>query len=102
MARTSKKDGKKDRRKTDDEESLITRSLKEETVRAIVAIVFFVFALFLVLSAFEKGGMAGQNTFKGFTYLFGIGYYLLPILFFILSVSFFRTLHKRLALNHSI
>jgi S-DNA-T family DNA segregation ATPase FtsK/SpoIIIE len=41
-------------------------------------------------------------TYSGLHYLFGIGYYLLPIVLFTLCVSFFRSLHKRLALTHTI
>lgn len=78
--------------------------LKEETLHTIIAVGFFVLAIFLVLSAgpIGKGGRAGIKAFEMFHYLFGIGYYLLPIVFFILCVSFFRSLQKKLALTHSI
>ncbi len=102
MARPSKKE-KKARSKGDfDEDESGGRYLKEETVRAIVAVLFFVISIFLLLSAFQKGGWVGVKAFMGLSYLFGVGYYILPILFMILSVSFFRTLHKKLALTHSI
>ncbi len=102
MARPSKKD-KKNKSKADfDDSDISTRYLKEETVRAIVAVLFFVISIFLLLSAFQKGGWVGVKSYSGLSYLFGVGYYILPILFMILSVSFFRTLHKKLALTHSI
>lgn len=103
MARKKSKEDRKDRNKKDTDDLVESESyLKEETVRAIVAVAFFVIALFLLMSAFNKGGIVGEKAFELFSYLFGIGYYLLPTIFFILCVSFFRTLHKRLALTHSI
>ena len=101
MARINKKDGKKDK-KDESDSGIIGNYLQEETVRAIAAVGFFVLALFLLLSAFGKGGVVGIKSFEMFSFLFGIGYYLMPILFFILSVSFFRSLHKKLVLTHSI
>ena len=94
------RENKKDEKKKDD--SSYFNHLKEETLRAIVAIIFFVLALFLILSAFGKGGLLGGKSFEILKYLFGVGYYLLPIIFLILCVSFFRSLHKRLALTESI
>lgn len=102
MARQSKKDKKGKSKDGLDDDEISTRYLKEETVRAIVAVLFFVISIFLLLSAFEKGGWVGLKSFAGLSYLFGVGYYILPILFMILSVSFFRTLHKKLALTHSV
>lgn len=102
MARQSKKEKKGKSKDGENSDENSTRYLKEETVRAIVAVLFFVISIFLLLSAFEKGGWVGLKSFSGLTYLFGVGYYILPILFMILSVSFFRTLHKKLALTHSV
>ncbi len=103
MAKPSKKDKKgKPKERLEEEEGDGVRLLKEETVRAIVAVILFVVAVFFILSAFNKAGWVGVKAFDSLSYLFGIGYYILPILFIILSVSFFRTLHKRLALTHSI
>ena len=103
MARKKTKEDKKEKSKKESGDLESTESyLKEETVRAIVAVGFFVLAVFLLMSAFNKGGFVGLKSYEIFTYLFGIGYYLLPTIFFILCVSFFRSLHKKLALTHSI
>lgn len=67
-------------------------NLKEETVKTIWAITFFVLTFFFLLSAFGKGGVAGKNIYKLFSYLMGIGYYLLPFLFTILGISFLKNL----------
>ncbi len=103
MSRKDKKENKKDKR-GDDDTDVGGKYLKEETVRAIVAVMFFVLGVFLVLSSglIDKGGFVGRGAYDMFHYLFGVGYYLLPILFFILGFSFFRSLHKKLAVTHSI
>jgi DNA segregation ATPase FtsK/SpoIIIE, S-DNA-T family len=100
MAKQNKKDKKKDKEDGDG----IYRYLSEETWRGMVAVVFFVFGIFLALSAgpLDKGGPAGRMAYSSLHYLFGVGYYLLPIVLIILCVSFFRSLHKKLALTHSI
>ncbi len=102
MARKKLKEDKKEKNKKESPESESESYLQEETVRAIVAVAFFVIAVFLLMSAFGKGGLVGAKSFELFSFLFGVGYYLMPTIFFILCVSFFRTLHKRLALTHSI
>ncbi|HBD25165.1 MAG TPA: cell division protein FtsK [Candidatus Zambryskibacteria bacterium] len=103
----NKKDSKKEKKRSEvknNKEESPTSHLQKETMNAIIAVVFFVLAVFLVLSSglIDKGGKAGTSAYKIFHYLFGVGYYLLPILFFILCVSFFRSLQKKLALTHSI
>lgn len=102
MARNSKKDKKNKSKDNFEGDDGGVSYLKEETVRAIVAVVFFVVSIFLTLSAFGKAGKVGSFSFTNLSYLFGIGFYILPILFIILSISFFRSLHKKLAVTHSI
>jgi len=65
--------------------------LKTDTKHGIWAIVFFVLALFLFMSAFGKAGMAGNFFYDIFNYLFGVGYMLLPILFILLGTSFIKS-----------
>jgi S-DNA-T family DNA segregation ATPase FtsK/SpoIIIE len=76
--------------------------LQEETIRGIVAVLFFVLSIFFILASFHKAGMVGEKSYELLSYLFGVGFYVLPILFLILCISFFRTLHKKLALTHSV
>ncbi len=98
----AKKDRRKEKKDSDDVQ--LTNYLQEETVRGIVAVIFFVLAVFLILSAgpIDKGGFVGRGAYGILNYLFGVGYYLLPIIFFILCASFFRSLHKRIAVTQSI
>jgi len=78
--------------------------LKKETLNAILAVVFFVVGMFLLLSSgtIDKGGKAGEWVYYIFhDKMFGVGYYLLPVILFIMCVSFFRSLQKKLAKTHS-
>lgn len=67
-----------------------TNKLKTETMHAIWAIVFFLCALILFMSAFGVAGVAGKFIYKVFSYLLGFGYALLPILFLLLGASFLK------------
>lgn len=84
------------------DENIVFSYLKEETVQGIIALLFFVVGVFFILSAFQKAGIVGINIYEFFSYLFGFGYWLVPILLFILSVSFFNSLKKHLALTHTV
>ncbi len=70
--------------------------LEEETVRVLFAIVFFVLAVLLTLAAFELSGVLGSYIFKGLSYLFGVGYYIMPVLLFTLSISYLFSLRRDL------
>src|ERR1700733_9723768 len=103
MAQKEKKDKKQLRDKASATTETRESYLQTETIQTIVAVLFFVLGVFFLLSAFDKGGKVGELAYYVFhDTLFGVGYYLLPILFFILCAAFFRTLHQRLALTHSI
>ncbi len=64
--------------------------LRDETRNSIVGILFFIVAIILIIAATGSGGYLGGKTYGGVHYLFGLGYYVLPILFTILGVNFFR------------
>jgi S-DNA-T family DNA segregation ATPase FtsK/SpoIIIE len=71
--------------------------LKEETMETIWAILFFLISLFLLLAAFNKGGIVGTKSYELFTFLFGIGYYLLPVILITLGISFLKEIRDNLA-----
>ena len=105
MFSKNKKDNKKEKKKVDrTKEEARENYLQDETLQTILAVVFFVLGIFLILSAgpINKAGAAGIEIYNIFHYLFGIGYYLLPLVFFILCISFFKTLHKKIAKTQSI
>lgn len=77
-------------------------SLKEETLEAVVAIVFIVLAIFLGFAAFDGAGILGRLTLKTFKFLFGIGYYLLPIILIALGITSLATLKENHTLSKSL
>ncbi|MBY0376543.1 DNA translocase FtsK 4TM domain-containing protein, partial [Patescibacteria group bacterium] len=65
--------------------------LQTETKHGILAVIFFVFAVFFLLSWVNIGGPAGNFFNEKFHYLLGIGYVLLPTLFVLLGISYLRS-----------
>jgi S-DNA-T family DNA segregation ATPase FtsK/SpoIIIE len=74
----------------------IFEGLREETIHGIWAVVFFVLAIFFGLAAFNLAGVAGTSVFNFLTKLLGVGYYLLPILFAMLAVTYTGSLREHL------
>lgn len=93
----SKHDNRKKKAKQKKSETKITRpsaplsTLKTETRHTIIAVILFVVALFLFMSAFSAAGVAGEFFYKIFHYLLGVGYVLLPVLFLLLGASFIQS-----------
>jgi S-DNA-T family DNA segregation ATPase FtsK/SpoIIIE len=76
--------------------------LKTETKHGILAIVFFVLALFLFMSAFNMAGVVGNFFYKILHSLFGVGYVLLPTLFILLGSSFINSKIPDIGWNRTI
>ena len=76
--------------------------LKTETKHGILAIVFFVFGLFLFMALFDFAGPAGKFVYDFFNYLLGIGYTLLPILFILLGSSFVKSEKPNIGITRTI
>ena len=73
--------------------------LNIEIKNSIYAILFLCLALILILSSFNLAGPAGRLIFKVFDYLLGWGYFVLPILFLLISFNFFRSLTEKINLT---
>ncbi len=69
----------------------ISGGLKSQTKHGIAAVVFFVFALFFLMSAFGITGVAGKFVYDKLYLLLGVGYILLPILLVLLGSSFVKS-----------
>lgn len=78
------------RKKNRDESREPIFDLKSETKYSVAAVIFFALGIFLLLSAWEKAGIVGTSTYSLLQSLFGIAFYLLPILSFVIGVSLFR------------
>jgi len=81
---------KKQTRNWDDDRMSIFRLISKETAHGILAVLSVVLAVFLLLGAFELSGRAGHLVYVWLSYLFGIGYYLLPAVFLVLAASFLQ------------
>ncbi len=89
----SKRDSRKDR-----EIYKSKGKLKDETLQSIVAIIFFLLALLFILASIGPEGMAGKvgrTLYYFFHDLFGLGYYLIPLLFAMLGSAFLRSLEQK-------
>lgn len=70
--------------------------LNSETKKSILAVVFLGAAAVLILASFNNAGPLGNFLYKIFEKLFGWGYYLLPLIFFILSGFFFASKDQKI------
>lgn len=78
----------------------ILGSIKRETKQGILAVVFFVLAIIFILASIKTGatgneiyyaGPVGKEVYHLLSVLLGIGYFLIPLFFFMLSISFFKS-----------
>jgi S-DNA-T family DNA segregation ATPase FtsK/SpoIIIE len=94
MPRTAKNSSKRSKRKEIEEEELegggLLSSLSPDTVRGVSGVLLFVLGILLVLSGVGMAGIAGEKMYAGLTYLVGIGYVLLPVLFVGAAISLLR------------
>ncbi len=74
--------------KKDDESFLL--SVPQETRRAIIVVLLIVAGLFLTLASFDAAGIAGSDAYRLFAKLLGVGYFLLPVILFVLAGNALR------------
>jgi len=88
MAKNGK--GKKQDKESSPENGL---GLKTKTKNVIMAVVFFVVALFFLMATppFSMAGVAGRFIYEKLYYLLGVGYILLPVLFILLGYSYVKS-----------
>ncbi len=89
----SKQQKEKNGKKTDQKPSSWER-IKSDTKQDIIAVTFFVLFVIFTLSSFGKAGTAGDHIYSLLSTLLGIGYFLIPLFFLMLSVSFFKAEEK--------
>ncbi len=73
--------------------------IKKETSQAVMAILFFVAALLSTLAAFDKAGSVGKYAFEFLNKLFGIGYFLFPILLIMIAISFLKGIKRKFQIS---
>lgn len=77
-------------------------SLKDETKKAVLAIISFALSLFFLLAKFKKAGLAGETIYEIFYKLFGSGVLLMPILLILLAIYLLRSLNFKLSISRII
>lgn len=65
--------------------------LQSQTKHGILAIIFFVLALFFLMARFDSAGVAGKFLYEKLNFLLGVGYVLLPALCMLLGSSFVKS-----------
>ena len=80
----------------------ILSGIKHQTRQGIFAVIFIVLAIIFVLASINNSdggsfaGPVGQEIYKILSLFLGIGYFLLPVFFLMLSISFFKAEEKSL------
>ncbi len=77
----------KDRDKRERGDYIKQSPLRPETKQSIWSIVFIALTIIFLLSALKLAGPLGTDIFEFFTTLFGIGYYLLPAISLVISLT---------------
>lgn len=65
--------------------------LKTETKHGILAVIFFVLALFFLMSLLGIAGVAGEFFYEKLRFLLGVGYILLPTLLILVGSSYLKS-----------
>lgn len=79
-------------------------SIKPETKKAILAVIFGLLALFFIFASFGLAGQAGEKSYQFFHWLFGEGFYVIPLALAALSFSFLKNgqLGKRYLITKTV
>lgn len=80
----------------------VSLSLEDETKHSALAIIFLVFGIFFILAFFNLAGVAGEYTYETLKKILGAGYFLLPIVFFLLTFSFWKSERPHIVLANSV
>ncbi len=92
--RKKKNEGNSDKKErnnySSDKKNGFWSSLREETRNSIIGISLSIVTIVFIIAATGIGGPLGGKLYAGIHYLFGIGYYVVPLLFAILAINFFR------------
>lgn len=102
MARKKKEGGAAPDKEGRDKGEEGALGFRKEVGEAILAVVFFLAAAFLLFAPFNKAGAVGDASFRLLGSLFGVGYYLAPVILVALGVSYLRSLSRNLAIPKAI
>jgi len=66
------------------------KKIRKETAEGVYVVILFVLGIFLILASVDKAGIAGNVTYKTLFSILGVGYFIVPILSFVLGASFLK------------
>lgn len=81
---------------------LVFKDLQDSTLHSVWGILLLVGSVFFLLASFNVGGIVGVRMYQWLSALLGVGYYLVPLLLLILSLSFFSDHNRRFPLSKTI
>ena len=102
MSRNGKKKKKGTGKRGRPRKEEVKPGISTETKHGIWAVVLFVVALFLFLSAFGAAGVAGAFVYKILYYLLGVGYILLPTLLMLVGYSFVHSKMPNIGMTRTL
>lgn len=76
--------------------------LKDETRHSIWGVLLFVLGFLILLSIFHIAGIAGSYIESSLNAVFGVGYFILPIVLLVVGISFMRHGRPEIPVLHSI
>ncbi len=71
------------------------QALKDETKKSIFAVIFFVLGVLFSLAYFGKAGIAGNTSYKILEIIFGAGFFLVPTVCFIATISLISSFSRQ-------
>ena len=80
----------KSRKKITEEKNSFWETLNPKTKSGIFSVLSFVLSLIFIIASINKAGIIGDWIFSFFSMLLGVGYYLIPIVLILVSVTFLR------------
>lgn len=98
----AKKELKKKENKKKDEPEVEVFSLDQTTKRRIWSIVFFSIAILILLAFFGSAGIFGDTLFNVGKAIFGVGFYITPLILIGFGVTLFKERPPRFMMIHSI
>ena len=100
--RKNPKNGGRDKRPTRSADKEPSEQLvSDAAMRSVGAIFAILLALFLVLADLNEGGPVGTASFTFLSWLFGVGYALLPLSAIILAISMVRSFEQKFGWVHA-
>src|SRR3989338_4394241 len=82
---------KRDEKKKD---SVSEKRVSSEALRGVLAIFLVAASIFFILARLGIGGIAGEFFYKYLSWLFGVGYFLLPLSLVLLAILIFQSFER--------